>query len=284
MIENHKVTIVIPAGRRRYMELLIPQILREDGWDELQVWLNTRVPDDIAYICGLPALDERIRVVRLPDGMEPNSVRTIHRFFPNCLEEGTVYIRFDDDICYIEPGTVRKLAAFRIQHREPFLIYPVIINNAFISHTYQALGRIRAPKYITTHCMDDVGWKDAKFAEKTHRTFLSFLEKGDIERFKLPTRIISGCRVSINCIAWLGEEFARFNGELGMSDEEEWLSVTRPTQIAGYNMLYGETIVAHFAFYPQREYLDETDLLERYRKVLGLQGLEASAPALGSEG
>ena len=110
------------------------------------------------------------------------------------------------------------------------------------------------------------------------------LEKGDIERFKIPTRIVSGCSVSINCIAWLGEEFARFNGELGMSDEEEWLSVTRPTQMAGYNMVYGEVVVAHFAFYPQREYLDETDLLDRYRKVAGLEGQEGLLPARSSQG
>ena len=57
MIDDHKVTIVIPAGRRRYLELLIPQILAQEGWDELQVWLNTKEPDDIAYISGLPALD-----------------------------------------------------------------------------------------------------------------------------------------------------------------------------------------------------------------------------------
>ena len=184
----------------------------------------------------------------------------------------------------IEPGAIAKLAKFRIEHREPFVIYPVIINNAYISHVYQALGRIRAPKYLTTHCMDSLGWNDPKFAEMIHRTFLSFLEKGDIERFKIPTRIVSGCRVSINCIAWLGEEFARFNGELGMSDEEEWLSVTRPTQMAGYNMVYGEVVVAHFAFYPQREYLDETDLLDRYRKVAGLEGQEGLLPARSSQG
>ncbi|MCB2058918.1 MAG: hypothetical protein R3E09_04915 [Novosphingobium sp.] len=266
------------------MELLIPQILREDGWDELQIWLNTTEPDDVSYIRGLPALDKRIRVVSLPDGMEPKGIGTIYRFFPNCIDEGTVYIRFDDDICYIEPGTIPKLAAFRIKQREPFVIYPVIINNALISHIFQVLGRIRAPKYLTTHCMDSMGWKDPKFAETMHRAFLSFLEKGDIERFKLPTRIVAGCRVSINCIAWLGEEFAKFGGVLGMPDEEEWLSVTRNTRQAGYNMIFGEVVVAHFAFYPQREYLDETDILERYRNVLGLEGREAASPALDSPG
>jgi hypothetical protein len=270
MIDGHHICLTIPAGRRRYLDLLIPQLLREQGWDELQIWVNTTRPEDLAYIDGLPSLDPRIRLVQLPDGIAPDGPSTIFHFFPNCIEPGTVYIRFDDDICYVEPGTVEKLARFRLARRQPFLIFPVIVNNAIISHILQGLGRFRLKKYIEAQCMDEIGWGDPKFAEFLHGRFLQALRNKNIDRFKFPTRPIALSRMSINCIAWLGEEFAKFDGKLGFTHEEEWLSVTRPTQLGSYNLIYGHTVVAHFAFYTQREYLDGTDLLEQYRQAAGV--------------
>ena len=42
----HDVIVAIPAGRRKYLELLIPQLLREEGFDELQLWLNAENRED----------------------------------------------------------------------------------------------------------------------------------------------------------------------------------------------------------------------------------------------
>jgi hypothetical protein len=270
MIEGHRVCLTIPAGRQRYLEVLIPQLFRERGWDELQIWVNTANAGDLAYLDGLPELDPRIRLLRLPAGIEPDGPSTICHFFPNCTDSGTVYIRFDDDICYVEPRTVEKLAAFRIAHAKPFLIFPVIINNAIISHILQGLGRIEAKRYIEAYVMDEIGWEDPIFAESLHRRFLKALEEGEIDKFKFATRPIAMSRMSINCIAWRGEEFAKFEGKLGFTHEEEWLSVTRPTQLASFNLIYGRTVVAHFSFYTQRKHLDRTDLLEQYRLAAGV--------------
>jgi hypothetical protein len=270
MIEGHRVCLTIPAGRKRYLEVLLPQLLREPGWDELQLWINTDKPDDLAYLDGLPSLDPRIRSIPLPEGVAPDGPSTIRHFFPNCIEPQHVYIRFDDDICYVEPGTVEKLARVRIEQPQPFLIFPVIVNNAIISHILQGLGRIGARKYIEAQCKDPIGWGNPKFAEYLHRAFLRSLAENRIDRFKFMSRPIALSRMSINCIAWRGEEFAKFGGKLGFTNEEEWLSVTRPTQLGGYNLIYGQIVVAHFAFYPQRAHLDATDLLERYREAAGI--------------
>lgn len=270
MIDGHRICLTIPAGRRRYLEVLIPQLLREPGWDALQIWVNTAIAEDLDYLNALPSRDPRIQLVQLPAGVAPNGSSTIYHFFPNCIEHGTVYIRFDDDICYVEPGAVEKLAKFRIDHPRPFLVFPVIINNAIISHILSGLRRIKPPKYIEAQCMDEVGWADPSFAEALHRFFLKALGENKIDRFKFKTRPIALSRMSINCIAWLGEEFAKFGGKIGFTHEEEWLSVTRPTHLGAYNLIYGQTVVAHFAFYPQRDHLDRTDILERYRQAAGV--------------
>ena len=268
MIDNFSVCLTIPAGRQRYMELLIPQLLREKGWDELQIWVNTADPADLAYINHLPSLDRRIRLLTLPDGVEPDKFHTIHHFFKHCIDPDTVYIRMDDDVVYLEPGSITKLARFRIQNQRPFLVFPVIVNNAVITHILQVLGRIRISRYVPPQCMDPIGWRNPELAEALHRIFLQSLEKGVLSRFKFRSRPIALSRMSINCISWLGKEFARFGGVLGSTDEEEWLSVIRPTELGVANAIFGEVVMAHFAFYPQREHLHTTDILERYRAVL----------------
>lgn len=269
MIGGFRVCITIPAGRQRYMELLIPQLLRESGWDELQIWVNTTDPSDLAYLRGLPSLDGRIRLVTLPDGEKPDGMYTIYRFFPNCIDADTIYIRIDDDVVYIEPGLVEQLVRFRIRNEQPFIVFPVIINNAIITHILQAIGRIRLRPYVSAYCMDEVGWRNPTVAEALHRSFLKALEAGDISRFKFRSRPIALSRMSINCICWFGREFAEFGGVMPV-EEEEWLSVTKPTMLAVPNAIFGGAVVAHFSFYTQREHLDKTDILERYRRLAGV--------------
>src|SRR5512139_2506516 len=244
MIDGYKVTVCIPAGRQRYMEVLIPQILREEGWDELQIWVNTDNAADVTYLNSLPLLDHRIRLLHLPDGVLARGGWTIHNFYPYYIDDDTVYIPFDDDVCWIEPGTIKSLESGRVKHQIPFLIYPVIVNNAIITHIWQALGRIDVNKYIYADCTDEIGWRNPKFAEKLHRIFLKSLKENKIGRFKFPTRPIALSRMSINCISWLGKEFAKFDGRLASDNEEEWLSVTRPTQLGTYNLIFGNAIVA----------------------------------------
>ena len=49
-------------------------------------------------------------------------------------------------------------------------------------------------------------------------------------------------------------------------DEEEWLSNVRPHSLGKGTLVAGGLIVAHFAFYPQRSLLDQTDILAQYKK------------------
>ena len=48
---DYKVVIVVPAGRRRYMELVLPKLLKEiDIIDEIRYCINTNVPEDIEWM------------------------------------------------------------------------------------------------------------------------------------------------------------------------------------------------------------------------------------------
>jgi hypothetical protein len=220
--------------------------------------------------------------------MQPRT-ESICQFFRQCIDPGTIYVRFDDDICWVEDGFFEDFLDFRIEHPEYFLVYPFILNNAFCTYMLQAWDHVTINDQLGfgTGCMDPWGWKDGEIAEKLHRTFLSFVERGDLGLVRVPTRRFAGNRVSINCISWFGWRFAEFGGVVP-SVEEEFLSATKPLQLDALNCVYTGKAVAHFAFHPQRPHLETTDLLARYERLSleraqrGPSGSASSLPRVGA--
>ena len=81
MYKGYKIVCVTPAGRRRYMRLLAPQILASPLVDRYDVWVNTKAPRDIAFFDALAKIDPRVRLVAQPDGIvdEYRSIGAFHR-------------------------------------------------------------------------------------------------------------------------------------------------------------------------------------------------------------
>ena len=70
----------------------------------------------------------------------------------------------------------------------------------------------------------------------------------------------------MNVISWLGSEFNKFNGIVD-ADEENWLSCIKPSQISKPNIIFGDSLFSHYAFFTQRNYIDSTDILEKYKEI-----------------
>ena len=49
MYQNYKVVVNTAAGRRRYMQYLIPYVLASDIVDRYDLWINTMNCQDIAF-------------------------------------------------------------------------------------------------------------------------------------------------------------------------------------------------------------------------------------------
>ena len=49
MYQNYKVVVNTAAGRRRYMQYLVPPILNADIVDRYDIWVNTRNMVDIEF-------------------------------------------------------------------------------------------------------------------------------------------------------------------------------------------------------------------------------------------
>ncbi|WP_038031020.1 hypothetical protein [Thermonema rossianum] len=270
MYKGYKVVCLTPAGRRRYMKLLAPYILKaiqEKYVDEWQILVNTTNPDDILFFERLRENFNNIKLIPQPDGIIDGN-RSINAFFRYFTDEKTIYIRLDDDVVWIEDNFFKKFLDFRIENPQYFLVFPLIINNAVCTHILQQENKIlKDGPYIRALASDKNGWENPLLAEKIHRWFIKSVLNGTYKNLYFDYVPVSLNRVSINCIGFLGEHFKLFNGNV-VGDEEEDLTVHKPRQLKLVNCIFGGALISHFAFYTQRSHLDKTNILNEYEKLL----------------
>ena len=266
MFEGYRVVAVTPAGRRRYMELLVPQILASNLVDRYDIWVNTADPADIAFFEGLAAKYQRVRLMAQPDGKAPG-VPAIHGFHRLAMDVDTIYIRFDDDIVWLEPGFFEALLRFRVDHPDHFLVMPLIINNAVCSNLLQTLGKIAPWRHIHTNCFDRIGWGQPEFAVALHRFLLDLIRRGETARLHSGAHVVALNRFSIHSISWFGRDLAPFGGEVRVEEEED-MSAAIPARLRRTNCFCTDTIAAHFAFFTQRAWIDRSGILEQYAGIL----------------
>src|SRR5881392_2415740 len=105
----HKVVAVTPAGRKRYLAVLLPYVLKNRHLiDEYQLWVNTKDDWDIGYIKSVR--DKWPELIRLiwPSIPAAGSA-SVFQFYRYCTAERTIYIKLDDDICFIQDGALEEL-------------------------------------------------------------------------------------------------------------------------------------------------------------------------------
>jgi hypothetical protein len=269
-----KVIGVTPAGRKKYLSVLAPCLLRQRHvLQEHRFWVNTTNEEDIAYIESLcQAHPDFFKAIYLTDE-EPDGIHTIHRFFLDCCEQDALYIRLDDDICWIEESALSRLVEARLRYPEPFLVYANTINHPVCSHIHQNQGVIsQEAGRASGDGLCDVGWRSGAFGELAHRSFLKALAEQDHRRFYFEDQIIphgTNLRVAINCICWFGRDLAACQGKVG-EKEEDWLSIQRPAETQRSLRIVGDALVAHFAYFPQRSHMDRSGVLEEYRRLSAL--------------
>ncbi|MDR2407593.1 MAG: hypothetical protein LBE13_05735, partial [Bacteroidales bacterium] len=267
MIDKFKIVCNTAAGRRRYMQYLIPFVVANDIVDRYDLWINTTNMQDIEFFKLLSEKFPKINLVYQPDGIV-NGNRSINAFFRKCIEEDVIYFRLDDDIIWMEPDMIEKMVRFRINNPDYFIVSPLVINNAICTYILQNAGKIKLNNYYPARANEDVLWKSGQFSAQLHEWFLTTqLPDKQYKNLYCGKRPIAMNRFSINSILWFGCEMKKFDG-IVLDDEEEWLSVIKPTELGAVNCINGDAIVAHFAFYTQRKQLDKLNILNRYGKFL----------------
>jgi hypothetical protein len=267
-----KVISMTPAGRKRNLEILVPYLLREkykQTIDKHIFWLNTTNAEDIEYVRSLtkdPFFEIREAPLDKASGWCLDyDVKNIYKFFVECVDKDTCYIRLDDDICWIHEDAIKNLIDTRLGAADNiFLVYGNTVNNAICSYWHQQVSALPITEGIVSYsCLDRLGWSSGTFAEFVHRNFLSKVQEAKSFYFN-DCMLLNRERVSINVISWMGSTFAKFGGEVD-PDDEQWLATDKPLEMGFYNMIAGNALFSHFAYFIQRKHLENnTDLLSAY--------------------
>ncbi len=266
-----KVISVTPAGRKRYLEILVPYLLNNREYiTEHHFWLNTLDKEDVDYIESL-AKDYpnffKINRRKIYD----NIWTGIWQYYKDYTDKNTIYIKLDDDICYIEKDAIKNLISCRIKNPNPFMVYGNIVNNAICSYFQQKRGKIPLNwGRISYNHVDELGCKNAKFAERLHKRFIVDIKEDKTEKWKMKDIIIKNYEIfSINVMCWFGEDMKgikEINQKLGR--DEEFFSHVIPKRLDRPNIICGNALFGHFAFYLQRKNLEKnTWLIEEYRLI-----------------
>ena len=268
MFRGYRIVIVTPAGRERYLKLLFKEVYKlREYVDEYRLWVNTTNIDDIKYMEELKLqYPDFVTLEYLTVEFDYN--KSIGSFFKNCIDNNTIYLRFDDDIIELDDkNAFVKFLNFRIDNPNYFLVFANILNNSIISNLHQRFGNFNLNDKLTEYSVVcKTGYFDSEFAENLHRQVLS----KPLNEFRLPIKWVfyNYERVSINCISWFGSEFKKFHGIINHDDEEEWLTTIKPEELKMPCCMFGDYTCVHYAFCTQRAHLDNTDILARYTNRL----------------
>lgn len=270
MYQRYKVKVLIFAGRKETMEILMPQI-KSDYIDEIIIGVNTNNQNDLEYIYLLKDNFEKIVYEEVPKGIQRCSQESFRYFYTKMEDEDTIYFKLDDDLIYIEPGYFEKTLEFRVNHPEYICVYPMIINNPLCNYLLAKKGvPLKYNNYDTPNLMY-LTWKDPTVAEKLLEGFAKFkdVDIWKVDNFEFGKEYnfngSFGCiRPSINAICFFGKDFKDLNVKNYRSDDEEHLT-NDVFNCGRKSIILGDTLVTHYAFFTQRNYLNSKNVLRLYK-------------------
>lgn len=269
MYQNYKVKVLIFAGRKDTMSILIPQI-QSRLIDEIIIGVNTNNKSDLEYIYSLKAKCSNIVYEEVPHNIRRGSQESFRYFYTKMEDEDTIYFKLDDDLIYIDPDYFEKTLKFRCEHPEYICVYPMILNNPLCNYLLSRRGVPVGYNHCEVPILMFMTWKDPRVAEKLLSSFaeLQEPEAWKVDNFEFGKEMnfkgTFGCiRPSINAICFFGKDFRELNVKNYPSDDEEFL--TNDVFKSGRkSIVKGDVIVAHYAFFTQRDYLNTTDILKKY--------------------
>lgn len=272
MYNNYKVKVLIFAGRKDTMQILIQQ-LKSDYIDEIIIGVNTNNQEDLDYIYSLKNSYDKIVYDEVPSNIARCTQESYRYFYSKMEDEDTIYFKLDDDIIYISPNYFEDTLKFRTEHPEYICIYPTIINNPLCNYLLASKNNI---KFKYTHDFMSLfmwlSWKDPEVAAQLHKEFASDKtnEKWLLDNLEFRNEFTCDCtyghiRPSINAICFFGKDFKALDMKNFYLDDEEHLTNFIFRTTSRCHCILGNTLVSHYAFFTQREALNSTNTLQLYK-------------------
>lgn len=283
--QTYKVVIVTPAGREEYLSFFKKFIYRkmDEGLiDHWQLWQNTVKESDISNLAQMEAENPKVKryfignIIPTYNNCDP--MRSCEFFNTYCQDDDTIYVRFDDDIVWVEEGALEKMLIARIEHPDAFLIYPNVINSTTVSSWHQESGAIdksagdleekaNYPKDDPNHIyLNEFAYTDPGFIDLIHETFQKRYADGTLSAYYLPSKSLDNYqRFSICSICFFGKDHFKV-GTL----EECWLAWEEPENTKRPVYFVGDALMVHFSYHTQIDHLrsEKPQYLEFYKGII----------------
>lgn len=265
--KDWSVCAVTPAGRAKHMAILKKYIYREmrsgliDHW---QLWKNTGVPEDVAYLESMVVENDQVELVDI--GVHEYNPYNIQKFYNYTTDENTIYLRFDDDIVWMDETAIEALVKTRLEHPEAFVVSANIVNNTLIGWIHQSIGvSDTAFGTLSFQRLDEVGWRNPEYAEYMHTNFIRKYGEEELNQYMFPFwKLIGYNAFSISCFAYFGFDLQPIDNP----DEELWISEIRPRAMNRPCLIDGTALVVHYGYHTQRALLDQKPyILDFYRDL-----------------
>jgi hypothetical protein len=241
-------------------------------FDRVVLMLNGVVGKHRRYIDRFMAMNPNVPwdIISGPRGKGPlvaNLQNECVRRYPDHL-----FFKIDEDV-FVSHGWVEKLTAAyeAFKHDDHLaLITPVIPNNGvgwhFLLNRFPELAeeyQSEFPHPIVPACNGPV-WIYPQIAEWITRKFLD-LESANRQLISTdaPSYSRFAFRFSINCLVYDHRHWTQMGG---IPDEEEPAWGQWIPEHGKFNVLATNTMVHHYSFFVQQDWLDRTSLLEDIRK------------------
>jgi hypothetical protein len=303
-----KLVLLTFGGRECSLKILFALVLKYKKYiHEYRIYVATKIQSDIDYMEKFASENEFVETIyyKKNDDIVLDDKEAIwDNAYKSCQEDDTVYLKLDDDIVYFDETLFTDFIQYRINNRNAPILYPVIINNHFIScilqdnnifnpsiksnifntweHTYKRIqSHIKDNMHINLRVGDfvsndeilcPVAWGNLSYCYHLHKQFINDVKSGNKDKYYLPQNVIlNHCEpVSINVCSWIGSDLKKWCQKYGdIYRDENWLSLYLPTWSGERNEIYRNCVVSHYSYYIQRERgLDNTDILNEYNSIV----------------
>lgn len=267
MYEGKKVVVVCPVGREFHLKTLFNYLIKSKHIvDEVQLWKCTKKPFDQYIINNFT--DKHApwcKSIEKPDfdGWQKH-ISNLSAFYEDCIDENTIYIKMDDDICWIHPDCIESMCKTLLllsnQTANPLVSANVI--NASHTHQYYASRNFIPPSFAG----DFSYYEKGELAGFLHYITTSLIKAKHEDVFPIQRIFKHDKYVSINMIAWNGDTMKQLI-PFGTHDEG-YLNKEGKRKINAKWYVDGNAVCAHFAYRPSAKYLSQcTKFLDIYHQL-----------------
>lgn len=252
------------------MSICLSYVLRNPLVDSIALFCNTSDEADLAFIEWCAQNLENVRLIHLPKGVTPDGSFTVRHLYEATTDPETVYIKCDDDIVYFDDDAIENLLAARFAFSQAPFVSANVVNNPLCYAEQRARGTapdLPAGKggVVNVH-------RHGYHGQAVHEAFLNRMQtEASTHWVRFPSKDIPIQRWSINFIAYFGhlvsqQGFAVRPMANGKYDDEEYISRMIEDR-HGTNVLCGDAVVSHYAFFRQLGHMETTNILKRYEHI-----------------